>query len=184
LSPFDWLSPSRRPAVFAALGVVLLALSALLGALGAPLVTPAAPLGIVSFELAGSAEAAARILDSWPPPERERAALVLWIDFLYLVVYPAWLSLACLFIARRHAGFTARLGESLAWLALAAAPLDLLENLALLRLLAGPTSDAAAALARSAALPKFGLVFTASLYILGAGGALLGRRLARGGQAG
>jgi hypothetical protein len=158
----------------------LLALSLALGALGAPLVTPAAPLGIVSFELAGTAEAAQRILASWPPVARERALFVLGLDYLYLAVYPAWLSLAALLVARRHAGPPARLGEGLAWLVLAAAPLDALENAALARLVAGPLSDALARTAWACAWPKFALVALASLYLLGAGGALLARRFASG----
>jgi hypothetical protein len=175
--PFRWVAAESRAALLGVLTVLLAALSVALTGIGAPLVTEAAPGGIVSFEFAGSAEQAGRIVASWPPEARERATLSLGLDYLYLLVYPAWFSLACALTARRGAGALAAAGLALSWLVLAAGPLDAVENAALLRLMGAAPSDAAARLAWLCAGPKFALVLAASLYLLAAQAALALRRL-------
>lgn len=174
--PFRWVAAEGRGALLAVLTVLLVALSAALAILGAPLVSDAAPNGIVSFELAGSAERAGRIVASWSAHARERAALTLGLDYVYLLVYPAWLSLACLLTARRRSGAWQRGGLALAWLVLAAGLCDAVENAALLRILEAGASPAAARLAWLCAAVKFALVLAAVLYLFGAHVALFLRR--------
>ena len=66
----------------------------------------------------------------WTPSAREDAFFGLGLDFLYLVLYPLWLSLAC-FLAAMRAESTSRLGAfaatASAWV-WAATPLDAAEN--------------------------------------------------------
>jgi len=175
-SPFAWLSPRVQGWLAVALGAVVLVLSIVLGVVGAPLTTAEAPAGIVSFEFVQSGEHAARILGSWSPAAREAAALTLGLDFLYLVVYPAWLSLCCVLVARRLGGRAARVGVWIAWLVLAAALFDAVENIASIRILTAGPSDGLARVSRLSAAPKFALVSLASFYVLGGVGALLWRR--------
>lgn len=162
--PFGWVDAAARPRLFLVLSVLLGVLSIALAALGAPLVTAAAPWGIVSYEFAGTAEGAGRVLASWSPAAREHAMLTLGLDFLYLLVYPAWLSLACVFLAGN--GFQPGPGIALAWAVLAAGALDAVENLALIRLLTAGPGDAAAGLAWACAGVKFALVLSAAAYVL------------------
>lgn len=165
--PFAWLSDAAQKRALTVLLLVVLALSTFLAVLGAPLRTPAAPRGIVSFELAGSATAAARILESWSPAVRELAMLNLGLDYLYLVAYPAFLALACARVAGRLGGRApgfARGGMWLAWSVLASGALDAIENAALIRILTSGPSDALARIAWVTAVPKFALVFAALAY--------------------
>ena len=159
--PFAWVDERSEGTLLAVLAVLLVVLSAALMRIGAPLVTGEAPSGIVSFEFAGTAEGARAILDSWTPRAREHAMLSLGLDYLYLGVYPAFISLACVWTARRIAR---RSGLALAWAALLAAPLDAVENAALVWMLVRGPGDAAAALAWACALPKFALVFAGLGY--------------------
>ena len=87
--------------------------------------------------------------------------LSLGLDYLYLGVYPAFISLACVWTARRIAR---RAGIALAWAVLLAAPLDAVENTALVWMLVHGPGDAAAVLAWACALPKFALVFAGLGY--------------------
>lgn len=159
------------------LGLLLIALTVWLAAIGQPLETPAAPHGIVSFELAGDAETAERIMASWPPAAREAAMLSLGLDFLYLVVYPLWLSLALGFAAGMAGAGWRRGGRIAARVVLAAAPLDAIENLALIRQLTNGASDLSAGIAWLAAVPKFALVAAAAFFLLAMLPAIAGRRL-------
>jgi hypothetical protein len=168
--PFSRLSHAGRRQAFTLLLLLVLALSTFLMVLGEPLRTPAAPQGIVSFELAGSGAAAAAILDSWSPGVRELAMLNLGLDYLYLVAYPALLSLACFGVAgrlRERSAGLARIGIALSWAVLAAGVLDAIENAALIRIVASGPSDALARAAWLAAVPKFALVLAGLAYALG-----------------
>jgi hypothetical protein len=61
--------------------------AAVLGVIGAPLTTGAAPLGILSLELAGTPARAAAILASWDGAARAAAAWVQVLDTLFPVAY-------------------------------------------------------------------------------------------------
>jgi hypothetical protein len=176
LDPFAWMTRRAQRRALVWLGALVAACSVALQATSASLATPAAPFGIVSFELAGSAAAAAAILDSWSPRAREEALFSLGLDYLFLVLYPLFLSLACARLAQARSGGAARAGGLLAWAVLAAAPLDAVENAALVALLWQGPGEGAARLAWLCAAPKFALVALALAYaILGLGAALLRR---------
>lgn len=153
---------------------ISLALAALLSAIllwqGAPLRNEAAPLGIVSFELAGTPERAARILESWQlraaapagpgeqqaaiqqpvPPAAEAAFRSLLLGFPFLLSYALGLSLASLRLGGRW-------GVAFAWLIWLAALLDAVENTLLLRLMSeGP----------HAPLPEFAFVCAVAKFLL------------------
>ena len=112
------VSSSRLRIVFLALLADTLLLSVVMGWAGQPLATPAAPNGIVSFELAGSAAASQAILDSWDARSQVHAAFIQGLDFLYLLVYAATFSLAGLYAAQvlQRLGWPlARLGNRYGW---------------------------------------------------------------------
>jgi hypothetical protein len=148
-----------RALLLLALSLILLSVALL--RVGAALFSEAAPQGMLSYEFAGDAVSAALILESWSSVAREQAMLSLGLDYLYLIVYPAFFSLACARVATRMRGRlpgVARLGVWLSWAVLAAGPLDALENYALIRLLTTGASDAWAGVAWWCAAPKFALV--------------------------
>jgi hypothetical protein len=65
--PLHRLSASTQKRALPPLIIATLALTAVLQVIGRPLQTAAAPLGIVSFELAGTLAAAQAMLASWDP---------------------------------------------------------------------------------------------------------------------
>jgi hypothetical protein len=171
--PFGWLPPGTRRRAFRAVAALTLLVGAALGAGGAPLRTPAAPRGIVSFEFAASTAVAERILASWDERARVAAGLNLGLDYLFLVAYALAIGLGCARVAdalRARAPRAAALGDGLAWGALAAGGLDAVENAALVALLLGARAPLLAPLAAACALPKFALV-AAGLVYTGAGAA-------------
>lgn len=140
--------------------------------------------GIVALELAGSGASAERLLCTWrqtpvsagPAGEGgaptavtalDRAASSLRLDFLFLLLYPLAIGLGCLWVAdaleRQGAirpAVGGRLLRGLAWAQVATGALDLVENLALVTVIARfragePVGDALPLLARWCALPKF-----------------------------
>lgn len=153
--PLEFLSAQSRKPVF----LLLLGLTAVLFGvfrlLDAPLHSDAAPNGIVSFELAGSARQAEAILDSWKrpsvllgdvPPAGIHdtpnipylfAAFSLGLDYLFMPAYAVTLSLGILLAAERHGGILRKAGGWMGWAAIAAAGLDAAENHALLQMMAG-----------------------------------------------
>ena len=166
--PLSWLTPRATARAFAVSSAVSIAWMGLLNALGAPLANATAPLGIVSFELAGDLDTARGMLASWQEPGRLRAALSLGLDFVFLVAYSISIALGCVVVARRLAAssaFGAALGPPLAYAQFGAAGLDALENLALIRLLLGSEQALWAPLAFACAVPKFAIVAAGLLYV-------------------
>ncbi len=142
-------------------------MAAALQGISAPLVTPEAPLGIVSFEFAGDLDTTRAILSSWGEDGRLRAALALGLDFLFLVLYAAAIALACGRVAERWGSPETpahRLGVALAWGALLAGALDAVENTAGVMLLLGSQAAAWAPLAAVCAALKFALVAAGLAY--------------------
>lgn len=143
-------------------------------------------LGIISLELAGSRGNAASVVGAW---ERRGvlgvAVTNVWLDYPFLLVYAAALALATSMASDVLGGRprAARLGVVLAWGALAAGLFDVIENLALFRMLGDPAqiTGAASWLAASSATLKFALVIAALLYSAAGGMAWIAGRITRRG---
>lgn len=135
-------------------------LEVILARLNRPLLTVAAPTGIISFELAQTLERSAAILASWDEAARASARTSLLVDYLFMIAYPATLVLGCLTTAARWPRW-GRVARALATGALVAGALDAVENAALLVQLAEGASAAAALVAWGCAAVKFALVVLA-----------------------
>ncbi len=157
--PFTWLSPRGQRHAFAILAPLTVAVMVALDAIGRPLMTDAAPLGIVSFEFAGDVATATRMLEGWGEAGRVRAGLSLGLDYLFLVLYASAIGLGCLRVARPA-------GPALAWGQIGAALLDAVENFALIRLLLGSDNAVWPTLAWGCAAVKFALVGAGLAYVL------------------
>lgn len=152
---------TRRGLAFAGVTTATLAVWLLLSVANAPLRTAVAPLGIISFELAGSAARAAEMVASWGPRQREAASFSLGLDFLFLFLYPISISLAVRITADRVAAARPawfRLGRSLSLMVPACVALDAIENVALWQILQLGATETTALVAAGAATIKFGLV--------------------------
>jgi hypothetical protein len=167
--PFQKIPANKRKPVFVTFLVLTLAVMWVLSAVGEPLTTDAAPQGIVSYELAGSASRAQEILDSWDASALAHAGFSLGFDYVYLLSYSAAIGLACVWLADALSGRWRRLallGLWLAWGQWLAALLDAVENAALLAMLFGSVESPWPLVARWCAIPKFALVALGLLYVV------------------
>ena len=136
---------------------------------GAPLNTEAAPGGIVSFELVGTLEGSQAIINSWQDDKMNYAGINLGLDFLFLSLYSITIALSCLLISVRlneHLKFFKRLGVWMAVAVIIAALFDIIENIALIRLLLGSKNELLPVIAKWCAIPKFLIVTLSILYVI------------------
>lgn len=169
--PFEAIPADRRKLIFGPALALTLVVMASLSLVGVPLNTDAAPQGILSFELAGSAPAARAILDSWDPLTRVHAGFSLGLDFLFLVLYSTTIGLACVWAAsvwRNQRQSLAAVGLLLAWGQGLAALLDAVENTALLVTLLGSPAAPWPQIALGCAALKFGLILLGLAYVASA----------------
>jgi hypothetical protein len=172
--PFNWLSASGQRRAFVVLFALTLAVMVSLNTLGRPLNTEVAPLGIVSFELAGEFSLAQSMVESWGETGQVYAGLNLGLDYLFLVAYSSSIALGCVLVARSlppRVASMSSVGMLLAWAQLGAALLDAIENYALIQVLLGSRQVLWPAVARWCALPKF-LIVAAGLVYVGLGAVL------------
>ncbi|MEA3285762.1 MAG: hypothetical protein U9Q77_00095 [Candidatus Marinimicrobia bacterium] len=137
---------------------------------GEPLKTEAAPGGIITFELIGTLEGSQDIIKSWSGQTMIYAGINMGLDFLFLALYGFTIALGCLLISQRlpmQWSTVKKLGVWLAAGVLLASFLDIVENIALIKLLLGSQNEVLPVLAKWVALPKFTLVLMALLYVIG-----------------
>ena len=94
--PLQSLSPAQRRTAFWILLPATIVLIVIMNGIGAPLITPAAPYGIISFEFAGTLENAQAILQSWDADAQLHAAFSLGLDYLFMLAYSTAIGLACI----------------------------------------------------------------------------------------
>jgi hypothetical protein len=127
-----------------------------------------APLGIVSLELAGTSERTRFIMDAWGPELQDRARTVQRWDYPFIIAYTLVLAFAVagVGVILRDQRFIAELSGIFAWAAVAAGVLDVVENLALTRVLNSETSQPWPRIAQIAAGGKFVLLFAIAAFLI------------------
>lgn len=164
-APFRRLSPEQRRRALLISRLATLAQLAAFMPLERRMRRSGGP-GIIGFELAGTAERAGRIVDTWGDDGRAAARRSLLQDYPFPPTYAVAQALTCEAAAARFGQGAARdAGAALAWGQFVAAGFDYVENTALLGVLAG-RSGSLAALARRAALVKFALIGAGWAYVL------------------
>ncbi len=136
---------------------------------GKQLITKDAPCGIISFELAGSVAQAEEILESWNKDTRLHAAFNLGYDFLFIPVYVCTIALGCGIVSntlRKRKRSLSSLGSLLAWGVILAGSLDVIENIALVKILYGSVASPWPEIAQWCAISKFGLVIFGLVFII------------------
>ena len=135
--------------------VVAVALFLVLMAINQPLKTGSAPQGIVSFQLAGTADQAYAIIRSWRANGLIWAKTSLWVDFLFIVAYLAALLQLTRHFTRDRPGIRERkVARWVRALFVTAGLSDVAENIVLLNNLSPPT-DSMSMTATILALIKF-----------------------------
>jgi hypothetical protein len=166
--PLAKINPNARPAIFTILLVITLVIMAILNISGGPLLNDQAPAAIVSYELAGTAENAAAILNSWDSDAKVYPGFNLGFDYLWMIFYSTTIALGLVWTAE---AFKLRVIPltfliTLAWGQWLAALLDALENTALLIMLFGQPSAPWPQIAYWSAVTKFILVIIGILVVL------------------
>ena len=177
-SPYLWLSPKAQKITFIIFFILTIILLGCLQIIDTSLQTEEAPMGIVSFQLAGDLSNSLDIIESWNDAGEETnqfyAGLSLGIDYLFMLAYAISIGLGCILltktlIRKKHvlsSSFLPSLSNTLAWGAIIAALLDVIGNYILIRLLLGSTSEMLPVISFWFATFKFLILGIALLYIL------------------
>ena len=175
--PLNFVPDSARKRVFFTLLAGTLILFMVFRALNIPLITSAAPGGIVTFELAGNVKTTADILLSWDERADLFAAFGLGLDYLFMPFYALTIAMATLLTGSRQTmGWFRALGVITGWGVLAAAIFDAVENYALWKILQGALTQPWPEIAAVCAQIKFGLILIGLLYSLVSGLLLVARK--------
>jgi len=170
--PFEILEPSRFRQLYWFFLVSTLALAVVLQVIGNQFAQKTGPTGdsynILDFEFAHTPGRAGQIMETWGPDGVRAAKIQTWVDFLFLIAYSNAIALGVLSVmsARGGSGFLASLGRGLAYGQWLAAICDVIENIALLRILGGTAAPSWPAVAYYCAIIKFALVGAGLLYVL------------------
>jgi hypothetical protein len=168
--PLTFIHKWNRKPIFLVLLSWTLVLFGIFLLLNAPLITSAAPLGIVSHQLAWTVEKAKAILASWSGRPSLFAALGLGLDYLFIPSYAFTVGLGALLAAGRHRNmgvWLQKLGIYATYGVFAGAAFDILENiLQAQQLLNGNVTTPLTVLTGIFASLKFGLLWFGILYLL------------------
>lgn len=176
--PYYWIPNNYLWMVAMVLVLVTIGVAYSLSQQGKPLTTKKLPNGILEIEVPWNTERAAEVVTIWKDKELLSVARKqVYYDFLFLVLYPLALSLACVWLAGKIPVWLAgdvpvklcMMGILVSWGVLLAAPLDVIENIAILSMLEGKQTAPIPQIATIAAAIKFTLIFGAVGY-LGIGG--------------
>ena len=126
------------------------------------------PKRMLSLELAGTKDRAEKIILAWKANGTFEKAFTLqkWDDY-FLLLYSLTFALGCVVVADVYGDPAHKLGLWLAWLALGAGFLDVVENRAINRMLAGHIENYWPQLSFICAACKFAILLACFLYIGG-----------------
>jgi hypothetical protein len=126
--------------------------------------------GIIAFELAGAPERSAAILDAWGPTGRAASRRLIVVDYVFIFGYSTTLAIAlsssAALAGRRTGPLLADVTRLAGWGAIVAGLLDVVENVALLRVLGRGPARRLTRTAQVCATVKFALVGTSAAWLL------------------
>lgn len=164
--PLKFIPQTLRKPLFYFFFVFMLVIFGVFRPLDVPLQTPAAPNGIVSFELARTLDSSQSIIQSWDSNARLVAAFGLGFDYLFMPVYALALSLGLLLAGNGKVTWYHNLTTWLGWGAFVAGLFDMVENYALWRSLIGSLDPMFPQIAAFCATIKFILLIAGLLTAL------------------
>lgn len=135
------------------------------------------PGEMVRLQLAGSESQAHEIVAGWSPAEVVDMAFLQGVDEVHLVAYGLLLAAAAVWAGRRFRGRAARWAPAVAWMALAAALFDALENVGMIVMIRGDIDAPVPTITTTFAVAKFSMFFVVLPYVVtGLVARLRGRR--------
>jgi hypothetical protein len=169
-NPYVWLPGTIQGYVLAVLFGISLVLMFILSAIGNGLTVKekGIPYGIITIEMPLNQQNATSIVNVWNDRHvTENAVKQTRLDFLFLLFYPAALSLACVLLDGSTAGLTSiRVGIILSWGVLFCIPLDACENILILKMLSGCCHSPIPEFTTLVAALKFFLITISLIYLL------------------
>lgn len=161
--PLSWISSEWRVKIFFLFTVFTFLAYLVFLRLDAPLRNRFAPAGIVSFELAGSAQVAQSIINSWDNEAKLNASFGLGFDFLFMPFYAVSIGMGILLGAKNAREPWGRMGGMLGWFVVAAVIFDCIENVVLFSILRG-NFMLPPVIAAGCAYAKFGILICGLIY--------------------
>ena len=148
--------------------VTLLGSIAAMQYINAPLVNDVCRGGIITYELAKELLISTAILDSWDTQTKIMAGIGLGFDYLFLIIYSSFICLLIFKINEKLWIHTSiyKVGQILIYLTFTAAFFDMIENLALIKLLQGDLDQIWSSTAYYFAMSKFGILLISISFIL------------------
>ena len=156
--PLEFIPPHLRKPMFYTFSALTIVIFGVFRIAEPFLRTSAAPSGIVSFELAGSANKAQAIIDSWDTNARLYTSFGLGFDYLFMPVYAFALSLGLLLASSNKISWYRPLAAWMGWGVFVAALFDSVENYALWKVLIGGAFSPYPEIAAICATIKFSLL--------------------------
>lgn len=167
--PFARWKPHQRRWGFVTFLMLTLLVGMGIGQYGQSLHNDTAPMGIITYEFAGTTAYAEEILASWEDVMADAWAVQL-LDFVWMFLYAITLALGCTLAGQAWARILPALAVPFAlaaWVQLAAIVFDGIENTALVWMMyTGSGAQPAPMIAYAAAVPKFAIVFVGILFTL------------------
>jgi hypothetical protein len=139
---------------------------AALAAIDGHLQSPAAPLGIISFEFCAYAGSCRAIVEGWGAGEQVMAGLSLGVDYLFMFMYSATIFLGLTLVVAHVPERLRNLTVCAAWAAWVAGAADAVENYCLVQVLRMPAALQFAWPAAICATVKFAIVAFALAWLL------------------
>lgn len=168
-NPFSWLPADMQGSVMLSIAVASLAMAKILSTVGAGLTLKdeGVAFGIINLEVSWTTERSKEIVALWRKNDViGRAVQQTQLDFVFLLIYPSALSLACVMTSGGREGFPAAAGIVLSWLVLLCAPFDAFENLMLLRMCNGSCEQPIPKLTAISSSIKFLIILATVLYLI------------------
>jgi hypothetical protein len=174
-SPFQWIPSQWLWGIWLILVGATLGMGYWLQNLGTE-IDQRLPYGILAIEMPWSSERAEEIRVALGEEGIKAARQQTFADFVFLMLYPLAISLSSALIAASLPDKAGAIGIAITWGVLLAGPLDALENLSILRMLAGDVGPPWPQLSTICAAVKFTLT-AGGLGFIGLGLALLLKQL-------
>ncbi len=131
---------------------------------GANLKRNSSPRGIVELEMATQPRQVAFLMEVW---DKSVVKMNIWIDFLFIVSYVAFLALACEAVSTKWENQNFKIiGLTLARVAVVAGVLDIGENLLMLQTIAGNFTVVSLQMTHYFATIKFTLAAIVLIYLM------------------
>jgi hypothetical protein len=136
--------------------------------LDTPLKNDVCKHGITSFELAKDVNKTVAIINSWDEHAKISVSISMGFDFLFILVYTTLIALLIYKVSKSFTGnhFVKRIGIVLLNAIFFAGLLDIVENIALIKLLFGEYQQIWSSIAYYFASVKFAIVLVCLIYII------------------